>query len=443
MKKTKKLVLAIILLIGMIIFSPNVFAEEVPTSIKDIDIYYGRNEEGDFSRITFTINDDMDLRYSYIELYDKTIQDMPTTTYWEFKVVENEKPTTYEDYTEGKDFSYDDILPKGTKLYLYKKAKLFQAEKIDFTIYWKNKEGKYYQETIDYRVEDGGTQYVNSVNLKDVTEQTIQVEKFYELLEKNYPFLGTWGDSNKESEFYTNEGEMWIVYEIDEKPIKVTLVKFDGTPAEKLIAQIDASLNKGTTPINESGKISASALEDIKSSKITTTYEKKNEDEKLLYSWSFDGSKMTNEDTKLNINLEIAIIETPNKDKIDALVPASIASLKIDFKHSGTLPTGTSVKLNVADSFNNDDVLDLYYYNPEADTLEKVTENIVVIDGYASFPLAHCSEYVLVVNNEAKEDYLDNNVQTSSMNVILYAIISVVSLLALGYIIKNKNKEIA
>ena len=51
-------------------------------------------------------------------------------------------------------------------------------------------------------------------------------------------------------------------------------------------------------------------------------------------------------------------------------------------------------------------------------------------------------EYVLVLNKEANKN-ADNNVQTSSMNVILYTIITIVCAGALGYIIKNKNKEIA
>ena len=46
------------------------------------------------------------------------------------------------------------------------------------------------------------------------------------------------------------------------------------------------------------------------------------------------------------------------------------------------------------------------------------------------------------LNKEANKN-ADNNVQTSSMNVILYTIITIVCAGALGYIIKNKNKEIA
>lgn len=442
MKKAKKVLLAVILSISMVIFAPNVLAEEVnPTSIKDIDIYWGGNSTGDFTRITLTLNETMDLRYSYIEFFDKTIQDMPRATLGSFRIVENEKPTTIEDYDAGTNLRFDEILEKGTKVYLYTNSQLFQAEEIEIKVYWKNQDNKHYEETIDYRVVDGGIQYVNSASSKDVTTQVIESERFYELLEKKYPFLGTFKDGDENSELYAKDNEFWIGYEIEEKIIKVVLISLDGSKAEDQIAKIDAAINQGSVEVKEdSPSLSRSALEAIRSNKIATTYEKKNVDKKLLYSWTFDGNKMTEEDTKLNINLEISLVETENKDKIDALIPSSMESLKIDFKHSGILPTGTSVKLNVADSFDNDDVLDLYYYNAETNALEKVAENILVVDGYASFPLAHCSEYVLVAN---KRNASDNNVQTSSMNVILYAIISVVSLLALGYILKSKNKEIA
>ena len=124
-------------------------------------------------------------------------------------------------------------------------------------------------------------------------------------------------------------------------------------------------------------------LVQIKNNKVLTTYEKI-ENNNLLYSWSFDGNKMTADDIKLNIDLNLILGLTPNKDKIDALIPSSIASLKLDFQHKGNLPLGTSLKVNIGSSFKNDDILDLYYYNPEANKLEKVAENIMVIDGFAS-----------------------------------------------------------
>ena len=39
---------------------------------------------------------------------------------------------------------------------------------------------------------------------------------------------------------------------------------------------------------------------------------------------------MTADDIKLNIDLNLILGSTPNKDKIDALIPSSIASLKLD-----------------------------------------------------------------------------------------------------------------
>lgn len=177
----------------------------------------------------------------------------------------------------------------------------------------------------------------------------------------------------------------------------------------------------------ENSKIESGLLGGIKTAKKVVEYETK-EDNKLLYSWTFDGTQM--EETDYDINLEIKIDSGENKDKINDLVENENV-LNLDFTYSGKLPKGTKVTINVSDKFKDGEKVTLYYYNPETDSLEKIAEDLVVENGCVTFYLEHCSEYVLTSES--------NNAQTSSMNVAFYIILLFVSSLGL-YLIKREKK---
>lgn len=433
MKKTKKILLSL-LLCAITFFAPNVLAEEA-ASINNIDIQFGSNPTSAYTKVSFTLNDDFIKDFSYIEMYDGTTPYTNIIDFHDFKVVSNTNPTTKEEYEAGSSIDSLSLIPKGSTLFYYGEREHFKSENIIISANWKNASEKYYQENIEYTVASDGNQSIKKANLIDKTDQINTINAFYAEIAKKYTNI---------SPIMGDEDFMIFGYKLSEDTFaEIGGIEFKQKSLNELLTEFDSLVKNNTGKVNipESETITSNILSSIKNQKLITNFEKKNEDGKLLYSWSFNGNNITDADTKLNINLQIETGNTPNKEKIDTLVPASIKSLKLNFKHTGVLPTGTTVKLNVTNQFNNDDILDLYYYNSEKGIIEKTAENIVVIDGYVNFPLAHASEYVLVVNNEAKK--VDNNVQTSSMNVILYTIISIASASALAYIIKNKSKEIA
>lgn len=436
-KKYKIVVLALILFIGSFMLTPFANAlENQSKSIRDIRFYTGANSDSPFTKIILTLNDDIVVDKSYILISDESTSFMIYTS--DFKIVENTNPETIEEYNAGKSITNEQILTKGTTLYYYNNNEnLLKSEKVKIIVDWRNNNKQYFYEEIAYTVKSDGSQGIENINLEETTEKRLLRDEFYEAALKKYPFIVS---------IQGDEKEVTYGYEINSAPnTKYAIIgtfSFKEKTLEQLLNELDTLINQGKATINNDDTIlKNNELVQIKNNKVLTTYEKI-ENNNLLYSWSFDGNKMTADDIKLNIDLNLILGLTPNKDKIDALIPSSIASLKLDFQHKGNLPLGTSLKVNIGSSFKNDDILDLYYYNPEANKLEKVAENIMVIDGFASFPISHCSEYVLVLNKEANKN-ADNNVQTSSMNVILYTIITIVCAGALGYIIKNKNKEIA
>lgn len=155
------------------------------------------------------------------------------------------------------------------------------------------------------------------------------------------------------------------------------------------------------------------------------------EEPTLLYSWIFDGSKMTSSD--FDINMDITSGST--SDAVKALIPGEKKNpLSVVFKYHGNLPEGTKVKYNVSETYENGKKLTLYYYNEEAKKVEEVQKGLEVVDGFVTLDLEHCSEYVLVEENES------NNVQTSSLNVTFYGFVSAVSAGLIFALIKSKKR---
>ena len=70
-------------------------------------------------------------------------------------------------------------------------------------------------------------------------------------------------------------------------------------------------------------------------------------------------------------------------------------AIYLNFSHSGKLPNNTLFKVYVGDKYNDGDKLNLYFYDDNLNKLDLKKENIIVQDGYVSFEMDHCSEYIL------------------------------------------------
>ena len=74
-------------------------------------------------------------------------------------------------------------------------------------------------------------------------------------------------------------------------------------------------------------------------------------------------------------------------------------AVKIDFKHNGVLPGGTTVIIDVGDKFANGTVINVFHLDENNEKDELITGYFVVQDGQVAVPLEHCSAYLLEVNN--------------------------------------------
>lgn len=207
------------------------------------------------------------------------------------------------------------------------------------------------------------------------------------------------------------------------------------TKVEKIVAETSTKVEDKTVALDNNKTIDSSTFTSIKNNGNKVTFENK-ESDKVTYAWIFDGSKMESGD--FNIDLSLNIGTSTNKSTIDKLVSNKDTSLVLEFAHHGDLPDGTTVKVYVGDKYANGTKLTLYYFNETTKKLEEVAKDIEVVDGYITFGLDHCSEYVL-----EKQIVAPNNAQTSSINIGMYILLVIVSISGIAILLNKKGKEVA
>ncbi len=210
-----------------------------------------------------------------------------------------------------------------------------------------------------------------------------------------------------------------------------------------------------------------------------------------------NGKDIKNEVSKgFTYSHKIGLNSSVNKEKIDGILEAE-NELFIDFAYHGSLPAPYTVEVNIKreitaeiyekyikkyncsdvddvchekldndvneeiEKFFKNAVFTLLYYNPETDKMEIIKNDYKPNeDGKITLSFDHFSTYVLVKNNEYttkkreivknesevkpvannKADKAPNNAQTSSMNVVFYLSMALVSLVGIIYIIIKKRK---
>lgn len=129
---------------------------------------------------------------------------------------------------------------------------------------------------------------------------------------------------------------------------------------------------------------------------------------KVIY-WSVEDESIATINTELTsktittfkINPDAASKDLEGKDadavkKVEeglAAVKAAEDSEIIHFRHEGELPGKAEIKVKVG--FDDTGDMGLYYYNPETGKFELVNAKVIVKDGYATFEIEYCSDYVL------------------------------------------------
>ncbi len=126
----------------------------------------------------------------------------------------------------------------------------------------------------------------------------------------------------------------------------------------------------------------------------------------------------------LNSVINDAIINANKKYNLDD-------AIELKFEHSGQLPTGTSITVDLEGKFAPG--TSLLIYHVEADnSLRLVSSNCVVdSNGCVTFAIAECSSYIVDANDISSSVFTKSEGSNNADNMMLYLVIAVVALLVI------------
>ena len=450
MKKLKNILLSVLAVLAVVVLPPNVNAEEITTDYVD-NITVVKSDDNNKYAVKFTLKKGVSLlegKNSYIGVswyYEK--DGMENHFHYPNVKIIDENTTFDTTEPDGLTSSYGKDLSIGTILAVYMDVTKTSAANEDFNTLPLKFQIVIQAENYDYEYVDYDVK--NNTILKVKKGHNYESEAMDKIGQKYQ--LGGYGNDSEEE---VKDLHFIILKDVSENEYleqNIVINNYKDKTIEEIYAEIDEQLKTASYEMRideDNQTIGSNILETIKTSQkkaniSETIYDAVANKFVTLYTWTLDGSKVT--DTNLNLNLKVNLGTSKSKETIDTLVPDKEKSMVIEFLHHGVLPTGTTVKVNVLSKYNNGDLVTLYYYNEETKALEMVSKNLEVKDGFVELALEHCSEYVLayqpelIVDNVAKEEEKTNNAQTSSMNVTKYASIGVISLIAGIYLVVSKK----
>lgn len=123
-------------------------------------------------------------------------------------------------------------------------------------------------------------------------------------------------------------------------------------------------------------------------------FQKKN-GENVKWSWTFDPGSAGVSSLNLNLNLNInTSSECPESIK-DRISVSDGNAYYMQFEHSGSLPFPAEIYINVSDVFPDNVKLRLYHLSENGTDLEEVSSDVTAENGYATFTIDSCSDYIL------------------------------------------------
>jgi len=252
------------------------------------------------------------------------------------------------------------------------------------------------------------------------------------------------GDGEKKLEIGLNTFPITVTSESGvANEYKINVTRKDSYYLEDVNAIMnDQAIDNIEIKLDVDADITKETLDKVKESKKVVKFSYYNEDKKMLYNWSIDGKLLQNTETfntKVEFNLE-------NIEEISKISNYA-QGLCLNFKHSGNLPNGTKIKVYVGDDYQNDSLVNVYYYNKEANKLELIVKDINVVEGYIEFDIEHCSDYFVTKSVIQQESNISNNIETNKnifavialVELVLIMIIVIMDYLGVNPISKRKN----
>lgn len=234
-------------------------------------------------------------------------------------------------------------------------------------------------------------------------------------------------------------GENLITIEVlsqsgDTRTYEIMVLRKDNVPVVSVKDVID-TINKTTSKSieveikDEENTLSSNILKELKGKDIElkiTKYENDN----IKYIWSISGKNIKEEfdfDTLVKF-------ESENADKINELMNYA-QSIYLNYSHSGNLPKNTKFKVYVGNEYNENDLLNLYYFDEKSNKMILEQENLVVKNGFVEYEIEYCSEYILT-----QSKIKNSNFDYKNIIIIIETIVIIGGIIYMS--LKSKNIKI-
>lgn len=234
-------------------------------------------------------------------------------------------------------------------------------------------------------------------------------------------------------------GENLITIEVlsqsgDTRTYEIMVLRKDNVPVVSVKDVID-TINKTTSKSieveikDEENTLSSNILKELKVKDIElkiTKYENDN----IKYIWSISGKNIKEEfdfDTLVKF-------ESENADKINELMNYA-QSIYLNYSHSGNLPKNTKFKVYVGNEYNENDLLNLYYFDEKSNKMILEQENLVVKNGFVEYEIEYCSEYILT-----QSKIKNSNFDYKNIIIIIETIVIIGGIIYMS--LKSKNIKI-
>ena len=109
------------------------------------------------------------------------------------------------------------------------------------------------------------------------------------------------------------------------------------------------------------------------------------------YSWTFDGRRLPRHEAGVDLGIDTA---TSVGGTLGRMIQGRDC-LVLGFSHNGALPAPAVVRLRVGSTYVDGETVTLYLFDAQHSTFVRQARDLSVQGGFVSFPLRHCSIYVL------------------------------------------------
>ena len=278
-----------------------------------------------------------------------------------------------------------------------------------------------------------GTYYFDSISLEDFAGN---VDWYYANLPSRY-------DNNHLPEKFKKIG-ITVTNPDDWSDVSTS------TENSKFIEDITNSDNDAFIVVNSTNnsEVSENAFAAIKGTERTLEFISNG------IKWTFDGADITNpKPVDLSFSYDTTIDTTDADGDTLNKILGNTNSVVLHFADNGILPGKATVSIK-ADyamrKYLGTEGLYIYYFDKTTKQLELIASNITITDDYyIEFGIAHCSDYVITHGAVSSGDGGSHRYRgtttptvtsatTADMGVALYGVLSVFSLLGMGWIGKKK-----